>query len=90
MKLIYRKHAIIRMFERDIGDQDIRMVLLTGEVIANYPNDTPYPSQLILGWINGSPLHVLIAQAEDDQIIVITAYQPDPKLWETDFKRKRL
>lgn len=77
------------MFERGISDQDIRTVLLTSEVIADYPNDAPYPSQLILGWINGSPIHVLTANAEDGQVIIITAYQPDPKLWENNFKRKR-
>lgn len=89
MKLMYRKHAIIRMFERGITDQDIRSVLASGEVIVHYPNDTPYPSQLILGWVNGNPIHVLIATAENDEIIVITAYQPSPTLWENDFKRKR-
>lgn len=89
MKLTYRKHAIIRMFERGISDEDIRAVLLSGEVIAAYPNDEPFPSQLVLGRARGKPLHVLIAQPEDDHMIVITAYQPDPKLWESDFKRKR-
>ncbi|MBD9356864.1 DUF4258 domain-containing protein [Methylomonas albis] len=67
MKLIYRKHAIIRMFERGITDQDIRSVLVGGEVIANYPNDTPYPSQLVLGWVNGNPIHVLSATAEQER-----------------------
>jgi hypothetical protein len=90
MKLIFRKHAIMRMFERGIRDEDIREVLLSGEVILDYPNDTPYPSRLILGWVNENPIHVLVAQTEDNQMVVITAYYPDPKLWESDFKRKRL
>ncbi|AMK74901.1 MULTISPECIES: DUF4258 domain-containing protein [Methylomonas] len=89
MKLIYRKHAIIRMFERGIRDEDIRWVLSSGEIISDYPNDSPYPSRLILGWVDKNPIHVLTAQAEDDQMIVITAYRPDSKLWESDFKRKR-
>ncbi|WP_255427251.1 hypothetical protein [Candidatus Chloroploca sp. Khr17] len=25
----------------------------------------------------------------EDEIIIITAYEPDPALWEADFKRKR-
>lgn len=89
MNLIYRKHAIIRMFERGIRDQDIRSVLYSGEIISDYPNDAPYPSRLILGWIDGNPIHVLTAETENDQTIIITAYRPDPKLWESDFKRKR-
>jgi len=44
MKLIYRKHAIMRMFERGISDLDIRSVLSNGEVIMYYHDDQPYPS----------------------------------------------
>ena len=89
MKLIYRKHAIMRMFQRGISDDDIRTVLATGEVIAAYPGDNPYPSQLRLCWKNETPLHVLTACGDKDEVIVITAYQPDLKLWTDDFTRKR-
>lgn len=44
MKLIYRKHAIMRMFERGISEADIRKIVSTGEAIACYPDDRPYPS----------------------------------------------
>lgn len=89
MNLIYRKHAIIRMFERGITDEDIRSVLLLGEVIIEYSNDKPYPSRLILGWLNNNPVHVLTAENDDGDSVIITAYQPDPMLWEDDFKRKK-
>jgi len=89
MKLIYRKHANIRMFERGIREEDIHSVLSSGEIISDYPNDNPYPSRLILGWVNESPIHVLSAQTADNQTIIITTYRPDPKFWESDFKRKR-
>ncbi len=54
LKFIYRIHAIERMFERDISEQDIESVVFNGEVIKNYPNDKPYPSRLSLGllWSN--------------------------------------
>jgi hypothetical protein len=52
MKLIYRKHAIIRVFESDISDEDICEILSVGETIACYPDNSPYPSQLLLGWID--------------------------------------
>jgi Domain of unknown function (DUF4258) len=89
MKLIFRKHALIRMFERRISEADIRLVIARGEVIAEYPDDNPYPSQLYLGWIADQPLHVLIAKAEQQAVIVITAYRPDAALWDEQFKRKR-
>lgn len=89
MKLTYRKHAIMRMFERGISDLDIRSVLSNGEVIMYYQDDQPYPSQLLLGWVQDKPIHVLTAKTEEDETLIITAYQPDPTIWENDFKRKR-
>ncbi len=53
-KLVFRVHAIQRMFERSIQDEDVRTVLRQGEVIEAYPDDTPYPSYLMLGWV-GAP-----------------------------------
>ncbi|AET65048.1 DUF4258 domain-containing protein [Methanothrix harundinacea] len=48
--LIFRIHAVERMFERDISVEDVRRVLLEGAVIEGYPEDTPFPSCLIFGW----------------------------------------
>ncbi|RLE38586.1 hypothetical protein DRJ23_04600 [Candidatus Acetothermia bacterium] len=88
--LVYRVHALQRMFERGITEEDVRHVLETGEVIERYPDDRPYPSRLVLGWREDRPLHVVVAeQAEADTLIVITVYEPDPTLWEDDFKRRR-
>jgi len=42
-RLVFRVHAIRRMFERRISDEDIRYILQTGEVIENYLDDSPYP-----------------------------------------------
>jgi hypothetical protein len=44
---------------------------------------------LILGWLNNNPTHVLTAENDDGDSVIITAYQPDPMLWENDFKRKK-
>ncbi|MFV9505768.1 MAG: DUF4258 domain-containing protein [Oscillochloridaceae bacterium umkhey_bin13] len=90
LPLVFRAHAIQRMFERHISVEDVRTVIMAGEVIKVYPDDTPYPSRLMLGWINGRPLHVVAADnLVEQEIIVITAYEPDPNQWEVDFKRRR-
>ena len=60
-RLVFRVHAIQRMYERRISEEDVRHVLATGEVIKEYPEDTPYPSRLILGWCGDRPIHVVIA-----------------------------
>ena len=78
-RIIFRVHAVQRMFERKIDEEDVRHVIRTGETIEDYPADQPYPSRLILGRRNRRPLHVVAAyNNDDDQIIIITVYEPDP------------
>ncbi len=78
------------MFEREIGVSEILGILETGETIARYDRDHPYPSRLVLGWSGGRPLHVVAADdPESDIIIVITVYRPDPDVWTRDFRRRR-
>ncbi len=49
-QLIYRVHAVQRMVERGISDDDVERVLAEDKQIENYPNDHPYRSRLLLGW----------------------------------------
>lgn len=61
MRVIYRVHAVQRMFERGITEAEVRSVLTHGEEIAAYPDDNPYPSRLRLGWRGERPVHVVAA-----------------------------
>ncbi len=90
-RIIFRVHALQRMFERGVTEEDVRHVLATGETIEEkYPDDQPYPSRLILGWTGNRPLHVVVADNESEEtIIVITVYEPNPDLWEEDFRRRK-
>ena len=89
-RLVFRVHAVQRMFARSISVQDVRHVLATGETVENYPDDHPYPSRLILGWCGSRPLHVVAAHnAAAQETMVITAYEPNVDLWEPDFRRRR-
>lgn len=89
-RLVFRVHAIQRMFQRKIGFEDVSAVLRTGEIVENYPDDKPYPSRLVLGWRGPRPLHAVVADnAEQRETIVITVYEPDPSEWEPDFKKRR-
>jgi len=88
-RITFRVHAIQRMFQRDISKDDVRHVVTTGEVIEDYPDDTPYPSHLILGWRAGRPIHVVAAyNAADRETIIVTAYEPDPGQWDARFRRR--
>ena len=89
--LVFRVHAIQRMFRRRISEEDIRQVLATGEVVEEYPDDTPYPSRLVLGWCGTRPIHVVVADnVEARETIVVTVYEPDLAQWEPGFRRRKL
>jgi hypothetical protein len=79
------------MFQRQITIEDVRHVLATGEPIEQYPDDVPYPSRLILGRSGSRPIHVVVADNTDRrEAIVVTAYEPDPAQWHTDFTRRKI
>jgi hypothetical protein len=78
------------MFQRKISVADVRNVVERGEIIESYPDDSPNPSRLILGWIGSRPLHVVVADSTaTGEIVVITAYEPDPASWIENFRRRR-
>lgn len=43
-------HAIRRMLERQVMPYPVTEAVNNGEIIADYSQDTPYPSALIVGW----------------------------------------
>ncbi len=89
-RLVFRIHAVQRMARRNISDAEVRRVLTDWETIEEYPDDTPYPSRLVLGWSGTRPLHVVAAHnAADGETTVITVYEPEPGQWEAGFRRRR-
>jgi hypothetical protein len=70
-RLVFRVHALQRMFERQISEEDVREVLRRGEVIETYPDDTPDPSRLVMGWRGLRPLHIVVAEDSDHQESII-------------------
>jgi hypothetical protein len=89
-RIIFSGHAIRQMFSRGISKTDVLAVINASQIIAEYPNDIPYPSCLMLGFVNNAPVHVVFAvDAEQQTGIVITAYIPDRTLWSEDFKSRR-
>ena len=90
-QIIFSQHAVQRMFERGIRTNAIRSVIESGEVIGDYPDDQPFPSCLVLGYVEDRPIHVVIAiDAISQRCYIITAYVPDLDIWYPDFKTKRL
>lgn len=87
---IFRRHALERMAERAVKRAEVEAVVKAGEVIREYPDDHPLASRLVLGWINDRPLHVVAADDEAaNETYIITVYEPDPDVWEPDFRSKK-
>jgi YgiT-type zinc finger domain-containing protein len=86
---IFSGHAMERAFERGISIEAIEQVVTHGRTIVSYPQDMPYPSELLLGFINGCPVHVVVAQDADGNCIVVTAYIPNEGIWDASFTKKR-
>ncbi|TBW55211.1 DUF4258 domain-containing protein [Marinobacter halodurans] len=86
----YTGHALRRMFERGLSSEEVVYVIQAGDMIMDYPDDRPYPSQLRLGWVNNRAIHVVVAQeTESCACYVITAYYPTQDVWSEDFKSRR-
>lgn len=82
-------HGFERCVERHISPDEVKHVILSGEIIEEYPEDKYGPSCLIYGLNQkGRMFHV---QCSIDPVWIITAYDPtlQPDKWNTDFKRRR-
>jgi hypothetical protein len=89
-KTYFSAHAVQRMFERGIRKSDIMIVLETGRIIKSYPEDTPFPSVILLGWIEGGPIHVIIGVDEIMRYChIITVYVPDNIRWNEDYQTRK-
>ena len=68
---------------------DIQQVILTGEVIQEYPQEKPYPEYLFLGYPHGpsDPCHVVVAS--NDEAVLITVHDYDPEVYEPDHRTRR-
>ena len=62
------------MFQRGMGRDAILAAVADVETIADYADDQPYPSRLLLGFAYGRPLHVVVTFDDGSgPCIVVTA-----------------
>src|SRR3990167_6927021 len=86
-RIEWSRHTLARLILRNIPQSAIRQTIISGEVIEDYPQDTPFPSCLVLAWVDGTPYHVVVSLDEtSDTVYVITAYEPSPDRFEADFR----
>jgi len=89
-KIIFSNHSVKQMFQRDIMVEEVKFILHNGVAITEYPDNKPYPSKLLYAVCNSKPLHVVCSENyEENTIIIITAYEPSPDIWENDFVTRK-
>ena len=90
MKIIYRVHAVQRMFERNISAKRVSEALQSGDTIEDYSSEMPEPSRLILSFQGKRPFHIVVSENfKENRITVITVYHPDRSHWKKDFRTRQ-
>lgn len=88
--LLFSRHAFERMFQREINPDTVAQVIASGEVIAEYPDDQPFPSALLLGFYGNKPVHAVVAHdSANGDCHLVTIYWPNPAILDETFKKRR-
>jgi hypothetical protein len=82
------EHAMERFKQRGIRMRDVRAVVMSGQIIEQYPDDFPFPSCLITGTTKDNRVLHVVMSDEGSSSRIITAYYPDPAHWSSDFKTR--
>jgi len=93
-KVLYTHHAMLEMRNEEFGrilEREVYEAVSNGEIIEEYPDDKPYPCALVFGNnLSGRPLHIVCAYNKDENLsIIITVYEPNPKVWIDNKKRRK-
>ena|SRR2546428_6184799 len=81
-------HAKQRMGQRKISDQDMKHVVITGDVIENYPQSQPLPKALFMAHVGGEPLYVSCA-FDGKYAHIVTVHWYDPNVWIDPWTRRK-
>lgn len=90
-RILYLPHALDAMNSpaEIIAADEVRQTIFHGQIIEDYPEDVRGHSCLMLGAVNRKrPIHV-VCSPKDEFLVIITAYVPDERRWETDWKTRK-
>jgi uncharacterized DUF497 family protein len=87
--IIITSHASEQLIKRKIKYKHIKMAIISGEIIEEYPDEFPDPRILILGYTEDrKTLHIVIG-VSDWVLRIITVYYPTLAKWENDYKTRK-
>jgi hypothetical protein len=85
------EHGFAELRKDDILVEDAVSGIATAIVVEDYPPRQRGRSVLTLQYdVQGRPIHVVWALPANERrpAVIVTAYRPDPKLWDSDFRRR--
>ena len=83
------RHALRRVVERNITEEQIRAAGAFAEVIEDYPDDKYSPSCLLLGYSGETALHLNVSRDTSSSVRIITLYFPSIEEWLPGFRQRR-
>jgi hypothetical protein len=89
-KVRLSQHTQTERIEENVSADDIVHALQTGQVVEAYPKDPRGSSALIAGQDpQGRWIHVVCGSFDQEYLLVITVYLPQPTKWKDPFTRGR-
>lgn len=90
-KILFLPHAVRQMsrIDRMISTAEVELVINKGELIENYPDDVRGNSCLLLGYGRNHRVIHVVCSPKEDYLAVITAYLPDSRKWEDNFRKRK-
>ncbi len=85
-------HAQQKMLALGITFQDIEHSLRVGQVIETNAKAKPYPTTIVLGYLqqSGDEIHIVFSKPRNANFInLVTIYFPEEKYWEKAKIRRR-
>lgn len=88
--LLFRVHAVQRMFERNISIKRVKEAVDSGLTIEDYTAEMPEPARLILGYQGNRSFHLVASENPEENVTtIITVYLPDPRQWNKNFRSRK-
>ena len=85
------EHGFAELRKDDILIDDAVAGIATAVAVEDYPDRRRGPSVLALQYdTHGRPIHVVWALPANARrpAVIVTAYRPNPTIWDSDFKRR--
>lgn len=68
---------------------NVEQALQTAALLEDYPTDPRGPSCLVLGFVNGRPVHAVCGLTKQGRLFLITIYLPAMPKWKDERTRNR-